>query len=210
MTPASPRRGPADRSAEPAPTDHEDAAARVAAAFARAPRSPHLPAHQRPYAGLDRALPIGHGQTNSQPSTVRAMLVALDVRPGQRVLDVGSGSAWTTVLLAHLTGPSGSVLGVERVPELVSFGRARVAAAGTPWAGIEPADRHRLGAPEAGPFDRILVSAMAPRVPEELLAQLAPGGVLVVPADGQLWRVSADGTARSLGRYLFVPLVVDG
>ena len=194
---------------EPTGAGPSQVAQRVAAAFARAPRAAHLPRAQRPYAALDRALPIGHGQTNSQPSTVRAMLEALDAQPGHRVLDVGSGSAWTTVLLAHLVGPTGTVLGLERVPELVAFGRKRLAAAAVPWARIEAAEPGALGAAAAAPFDRILVSAMADQVPLDLVAQLrTTHGVLVVPAEGQLWRVTGAGDRRSLGRYLFVPLVL--
>ena len=194
---------------EPTGAGPSQVARRVAAAFARAPRAGHLPRAQRQYAALDRALPIGHGQTNSQPSTVRAMLEALDAQPGHRVLDVGSGSAWTTVLLAHLVGPTGTVLGLERVPELVAFGRQRLAAAAVPWARIEAAEPGALGAAAAAPFDRILVSAMADRVPLELVAQLRrTHGVLVAPAEGQLWRVTGAGDRRSLGRYLFVPLVL--
>lgn len=182
-------------------------AERVRRAFAEVPRTRHLPPDQQQYAGLDRALPIGYGQTNSQPTTVRNMLVALDAQPGQRVLDVGSGSAWTTALLAHLVGPTGEVVGVERVPELLDWGRANLAAAGMPWAQIVAADPQLLGAPHFAPFDRILVSAMADDVPEQLRRQLALRGILVIPARGRLWRVTADGRARSLGHYAFVPLL---
>jgi protein-L-isoaspartate(D-aspartate) O-methyltransferase len=77
------------------------------------PRERFLPASEVRRAAYDGPLDIGHGQTNSQPRTVRAMLELLDVQPGQRVLDVGAGSGWTTALLAHLTGPAGEVLGVE-------------------------------------------------------------------------------------------------
>jgi protein-L-isoaspartate(D-aspartate) O-methyltransferase len=184
-----------------------DRAARVAAAMAQTPRARHLPPSQRRYADLDQALPIGYGQTNSQPTTVRNMLVALDVRPGQRVLDVGSGSAWTTALLARLVGPTGWVLGVERVPQLVAWGTEVLREVAVPWARIIAADPEALGAAAYGPFDRILVSAMAAEVPGELLAQLAPDGIMVVPARGELMRVRADGTQERLGRYLFVPLV---
>jgi len=183
------------------------AAERVRDALAAVPRVGHLPRSQQGYAALDRALPIGHGQTNSQPTTVRQLLTALDPRPGQRVLDVGSGSGWTTALLARLVGPDGSVLGLERVPELVTFGRACLAPRAMPWARIEPADPGVLGAPGQGPFDRILVSAMATEVPAELIAQLRRGGILVVPAAGEVWRVTHAGERHSLGRFAFVPLV---
>ena len=115
------------------------------AAFAAQPRERFLRPRCGPPAGTDGPLDIGHGQTSSQPRTVRAMLALLDVRPGQRVLDVGCGSGWTTALLGRLVGPTGSVLGLERVPDLVAFGRANLAAAGMPWAEIVRAAPDVLG-----------------------------------------------------------------
>src|SRR3954447_7518916 len=100
------------------------------------------------------------------------MLRLLDVHPGQRILDVGSGSGWTTALLAHLTGPAGSVLGVEIEPELVAWGAANVCAAGVPSATIRLADAAVRGAPDQAPYDRILVSADAWELPDELVGQL--------------------------------------
>lgn len=171
------------------------------------PRSAHLPPRQRGYAPADRALPIGFGQTNSQPSTVRAMLNALDVELGQRILDVGSGSGWTTVLLARLVGPTGRVLGVERVPELTAVGRAAVDAASVPWAQVVQADDDVLGCPAQGPFDRILVSAQGSEVPAALESQLTPDGLMVLPVGGRLLRVRPGRTPETLGAYVFVPLV---
>jgi protein-L-isoaspartate(D-aspartate) O-methyltransferase len=188
---------------------------RVADAFAAVPRERFLPAGQRRFAHLDRPLPIGHGQTNSQPTTVRQMLELLDVQPGDRVLDVGSGSGWTTVLLAWLTGAQGSVVGVERVPDLVAFGSANVRAAGMPWAHVREAVPGRFGAPSQAPFERILVSAQAPELPLDLVSQLAPAGVLVVPVAGRMLRVTAstDDTGgpavEEHGWSRFVPLVAD-
>lgn len=194
----------------PPSSDHAD---EVDAAFAAQPRTRFLPASARRDAGVNAPLAIGHAQTNSQPSTVRDMLLLLDVRQGMRVLDLGSGSGWTTALLAQLVGPEGTVLGVERVPELVGFGRGNLADAGVPWARIEPATDDALGAPGSAPFDRILVSAMARRLPDELIAQLTPGGVMVIPVDGTMLRVvrepgdpiRADVTEH--GGYAFVPLI---
>lgn len=181
----------------------------IEAAFAAVPRADFLPAQVRDRADHDGPLPIGHGQTNSQPRTVAAMLELLDVRRGQRVLDVGCGSGWSTALLQHLVGPTPRVLGVEVVPELVEFGRANLARAGV-GARIEQAEPGVLGWPADAPYDRILVSAEAQRLPEELVAQLAPGGRMVVPVAGIMHTLDAepDGpTVRTHGAYRFVPLV---
>lgn len=177
------------------------------AALAATPRALYLPLGQRPYADQDRALPIGYGQTNSQPRTVRDMLLALDVRPGMRVLEVGSGSGWATALLAHLVGSEGEVLGVERVPELTADGAAAVAATGRTWARVRQADPYHLGAPDDAPFDRILVSAQGDDVPPELVEQLADDGLMVLPVGGRLLRVDRAGGRSDLGAYVFVPLV---
>jgi protein-L-isoaspartate(D-aspartate) O-methyltransferase len=188
---------------------------RVEAAMAAHPRERFLPRAVRRQAGYDGPLDIGHGQTNSQPRTVRAMIDLLDVRPGHRVLDVGSGSGWTTALLAELVGPTGSVLGVERVADLVLKGSAAVAAEGMPWAAIRAATPGVLGAPDEAPFDRILVSAMAAELPEELVAQLGRHGILVAPVKGRMLRVERDEAApegrriTAHGAYRFVPLVTD-
>jgi protein-L-isoaspartate(D-aspartate) O-methyltransferase len=176
------------------------------------PRTGFLPPDQRAHARDDAPLSIGHGQTNSQPTTVRRMLELLDVRPGDHVLDVGAGSAWTTALLARLTGPTGRVTGVERVPDLVTFGAANLAATGMPWAHVELAVPGALGWAADGPYQRILVSAQASTLPTELVDQLAPDGVLVIPVAGRMQRVRArDGgpAVEKHGWYRFVPLVAD-
>ncbi|WP_110181043.1 protein-L-isoaspartate O-methyltransferase family protein [Nocardioides solisilvae] len=175
-------------------------------AFEAFPREGFLPESVRDRASYDGPLEIGAGQTSSQPRTVAAMLRLLDVRPGQRVLDVGSGSGWTTALLGHLVGPTGRVRGVELVDELVTLGRHHLAATGQPWTSIEPARPGVLGLPEHAPYDRVLVSAMAHRLPEALRAQLADDGVMVAPVEGRMLRVTADRVTEH-GQYRFVPLV---
>ena len=175
--------------------------------MAMTPRADFLPLSQRRYAEQDRALAIGYGQTNSQPRTVRDMLLALDVRRGMRVLDVGAGSGWTTAILAHLVGPEGCLLGVERVPELTAGAAAAVERTGMAWARVELADPDHLGAPYSTPFDRVLVSAQGDEVPSALVEQLTDDGVMVLPVGGRLLRVRRDGSREDLGGYLFVPLV---
>ncbi len=194
-------------------TGHRTDRAALDAAFAATPRARFLPEAQQRFADLDRPLPIGFAQTNSQPSTVREMVALLDVHPGHRVLDVGSGSGWTTALLAHLVGPTGRVVGVEVVPELVELGRRHLAGVPLPArAEIRQARRGVLGVPDLAPFDRVLVSAQASSLPEQLVAQLAVGGTLVAPVAGHLTvvrRTEAGAETDRLGAYSFVPLVED-
>lgn len=178
-------------------------------AFVAMPRTGFLRPAERDRAHHDAPLPIGHGVTNSQPRTVVDMLRLLDVQPGMSVLDVGSGSGWTTALLAHLVGPTGRVLGVEIIPELAAWGAQNLAATWQPWASIRQAIRGVLGAPDDAPFDRILVSAEAAVLPRELIAQLADPGVLVMPVADQMRKLVRDAGRLHLtehGWYRFVPL----
>ncbi len=182
----------------------------VRAALEAVPRAGYLPRRARFRAGFDGPLTIGHGQTNSQPRTVEAMLRLLQVGAGQRVLDVGSGSGWTTALLAELTGPAGTVVGVELVPELAAWGAANLARTGCGWASIQPATAGVLGVPAGAPYDRILVSADATVLPPELVDQLGDGGRLVVPVRGTMTLVIRSGTevgTSEHGSYRFVPLL---
>ena len=181
----------------------------VQAAFDATPRAGFLPGRARNRARLDGPIPIGHGQTNSQPRTVADMLRLLEVRPGGRVLDVGSGSGWTTALLAHLTGPSGRVLGLEIEPDLVVFGTANLARSDRSWARIEAADPDVLGRPEEAPYDRILVSANALELPGSLVDQLAADGRMVIPVASRMLLVKATPggpVVSEHGSYRFVPL----
>lgn len=184
--------------------------ARVRAAMSSTPRADFLPPEVRHLADADHPVMIGWNATNSQPSTVARMLELLDVQSGDRVLDVGSGSGWTTAILSVLAGDEGAVIGVELVPQLVEYGNERLAETGT-RAEIREAVSGVLGLPDEAPFDRILVSAQAATVPTQLEAQLAEGGRLVAPIAGLMTVVDMrDGLPHrraDAGIYSFVPLV---
>ena len=182
----------------------------VAAAMVAVDRADFVPSDWREHAAEDRPLPIGLGQTNSQPRTVANMLRLLEVLPGHHVLDVGAGSGWTTALLAHLVGPDGSVIGVELEPALAEWGAGNLASYPMPWARLLPARPETLGWPDEAPYDCILVSAQAPALPPSLVEQLRPGGIMVIPVRSIMLRVQTtdEGSPEVTrhGGYRFVPL----
>lgn len=192
----------------------------VTEAFSQVPRELFLPEEERDSASSNVPLAIGHGQTNSQPSTVADMLRLLDPQPGNRVLDIGSGSGWTTALLGVLVGPNGHVTGVERHEKLIDRARKSLSLASADISDlgtveILAATAGVLGRPDAAPFDRILVSAGTDALPSELIGQLALGGVMVIPVQGEMLKVERSGakeddvTITRHGWYRFVPLVRD-
>ena len=183
---------------------------RIRQAFEVMRRAQFLPKDERAQDAVDAPLPIGYGQTNSQPSTVADMLEWLDVRLGLRVLDVGSGSGWTTALLAYLVGAEGHVAAVEIVPELVEFGQRNCERAGCHNVEFHHV-RDVLGWPEGRPYDRILVSASAAELPDELLRQLRSPGKIVVPVGDTIAEIAKtkQGDVKLVEHpgYVFVPLL---
>ena len=180
----------------------------VEAAFRAVDRALFVPEEARELAYEDTALPTRAGQTISQPAVVALCLEWLGVEPGMRVLDIGSGSGYTTALLAELTGEGGEVVGLEIVPELVAFGQENLARLAPRNARIERAEKE-LGKP-GETFDRILVSAAAREIPEALKRQLKDGGRMVIPVGSAICVVSRAGDAfpeTCHEGYIFVPLV---
>ncbi len=184
-------------------------------AMRRVPRERFVPPPARAKAYLNVALSIGNGQTISQPQMVAHATDVLQLRGDEYVLEVGAGSGYQAAVLAELL-PFGSVVAVERIPELVSFCRRNLAVCGILNVSVRPAGAI-LGAPDHAPFDAILVSAAAPQVPDTLLTQLKPAGRLVLPVGSferqMLTRVSIGSQApvmEELGFCSYVPLLGEG
>jgi protein-L-isoaspartate(D-aspartate) O-methyltransferase len=184
---------------------------RVLAAIRKVPRHLFVKDHLRSQAYGDHALPIGAGQTISQPYIVARMTELLEVGPEHSVLEVGTGSGYQTAVLALLAR---RVYSLELVPELVQAAIPRMRQLGLDNVKIQVFDGS-VGWSEWAPYDRILVTAGAPKVPEPLLGQLKPGGALLVP-EGHLnaqrlvlYRKSARGGIRRLEGedVAFVPLL---
>jgi protein-L-isoaspartate(D-aspartate) O-methyltransferase len=151
--------------------------AAVLAAMAEVPRHEFVSEDVRAHAYDDLPLPIGSGQTISQPYIVAAMTAALHLRPGDRVLEIGTGCGYHAAVLSRLAK---EVFTIERRPELASSASATLARLGYSNAHVHCGDG-TLGLPELAPFDAILVAAAAPAVPKPLLAQLAEGGRIILP-----------------------------
>jgi protein-L-isoaspartate(D-aspartate) O-methyltransferase len=189
----------------------------VRAAMERHPRfaflGPAPSAKQLEAAVADRPVPLGDGQTISAPHMVAILVEASRARPGDRCLEVGSGSGWLVAVLADVVGPKGVVTGVEIEPSLVEASRGSLERAGVGNAEVLLGDGG-LGHPEGGPYDVIVVSAAPPEVPDPLVDQLGEGGHLVVPVGRRghqklkrITRAVEGPEVEDLGGCAFVPLV---
>ena len=183
---------------------------RVLKAFSSVPREHFVPEHLRRYAYDDRAIPIGRDQTISQPLMVAIMTQALKLKGDEKVLEVGTGSGYQAALLSKLAR---EVVSVERLPDLAQAASRRLEEVGASNVRVHESGE-TLGRLEDAPFDAIIVTAGAPRVPRALLDQLALGGRLVVPVGDrrvqQLVRATKSDRGVSLeklGECRFVPLI---
>lgn len=186
---------------------------RVLAAMARIPRERFVPPEERHLAYEDRPLPIGLEQTISQPFIVALMTQALELTGNEKVLEIGAGSGYQAAILAELAK---LVITVERLPALAKAAKKVLNSLGYSNVVVHRA-KEALGWPEEAPYDAIIATAGAPRVPPDLLAQLAIGGRMVIPVGSlymqELYKITRQGkknTVQELGGCRFVSLIGKG
>lgn len=186
---------------------------RVLAAMRKVRRELFVPSQSEHLAYADRPLPIGGGQTISQPYIVALMTQALQAFPTAKVLEIGTGSGYQTAILAELCE---YVVSLERRPHLAERARLRLSALNYQNIEVHHTDG-TLGWPEAATYDRIIVTAGSPRIPESLIDQLANGGRMVIPVGSLRFqslrlieKCEEQVQVRDLGSCRFVPLVGEG
>lgn len=196
-------------------------------AFKKIDRADFIPPELKERAYINEPLPIGEGQTISQPLTVAFMLELLQPEPGNKIFEIGFGSGWQTALLAYIVSEKGGksqvpssklqtrgmIYAVERIPELFRFGRKNVAKYGFIKNGIVKmiGGDATLGLKRHAPFDRIIAAASGKEVPEEWLKELKIGGRLVAPVKESIWLYVKTGknefSKKEYPGFIFVPLV---
>jgi len=200
---------------------------RIIEAFRKIKRVDFLPKDMKDLAEVNGALSIGYGQTISQPLVVAFMLELLQPKPGDKILDIGSGSGWTSALLAHIVSGgelneklkmkneklSGKIIAIDIVPELVEFGRKNIAKYNFLEKGIAEfiCINGSKGYKKEAPFDKILCSAEAREVPQAWKDQLKVGGRIVTPIGSSIWlfvkKSSQQFQEKEYPGFVFVPLI---
>ena len=186
---------------------------RIVSAFTKIKRVDFMTPGMEDLAQLNEALPIGYGQTISQPLVVAFMIELLEPKEGEKILDVGSGSGWTTALLAELVGEMGKVVAVELIPELKTFGESNVGKYDFIKRGIAQfiCGDGSKGCEKQAPFDKILASASAKEIPNAWKEQLKIGGRIVAPIDSSIWlfvkKNETEFEETEYPGFVFVPFV---
>jgi protein-L-isoaspartate(D-aspartate) O-methyltransferase len=175
-------------------------------AFESVEREKFVPEEYQDLSYEDVALPIGYDQTISQPYTIAFMLRLLNVVDGEKVLEVGSGSGYVLSLLSELN-PKGKIFGIERIEELVKSSTSKL----REYQNVEVIHSDgSVGFEKESPFDKILVSASAENIPEELIEQLKIGGTLVIPVKQSIYVLKKQKEGNEITEYegfVFVPLL---
>lgn len=191
--------------------------ARIIGAFQKIKRIDFVTEEEKDLSEYDTALAIGYGQTISQPLTVAFMLEKLDPKPGNKVLDVGSGSGWTSALLAEIVtngNEKGRVVAVEIIPELAEFGKENISKYNFIEKGVVElvCGDGSKGYEKDAPYDRILASASAfKKIPEAWKEQLKVGGKIVAPVENSIWlffkKAENEFEQFEFPGFVFVPLI---
>ncbi|MEM4714049.1 MAG: protein-L-isoaspartate(D-aspartate) O-methyltransferase [Candidatus Nanoarchaeia archaeon] len=180
---------------------------KVLKAIEKVPRENFVLPKYKEFAYLDEPLPLFSEQTISQPTTVAIMTDALEVKPGQKVLEIGTGSGYQAAILSELVGPKGKIITIERIKKLVDFARKNLK--NYKNVKIIHADGTKGYLREA-PYDRIIVTASASELPNTLFAQLKEKGIMVIPLEDHLFKITkikGNPMYKDLGLFLFVPLL---
>lgn len=186
----------------------------VISAMRRVPREEFLPEGMREDAYVDSPLPIGEGQTISAPHMVAIMVEALDLCPGIKVLEIGTGSGYHAAVCAEVVSPGGHIYTVERISSLARTAESNLKKAGYSETVTVVFGDGTNGLMDHAPYDRIFVAAAAPSIPEPLVDQLVDGGKMLVPVGGRLYqdlirvvRKGKEVRKENLGGCVFVPLI---
>ncbi len=181
-------------------------------AFGAVDRVDFVPKDLEREAYIDQALPIGEGQTISQPLTVAFMLELLSPKEGEKVLEIGAGSGWQAALLAHIVGAKGKVIALERIPKLVEMARHNISKYEDLTSKVEVilADGSK-GYEKEAPYNRIVAAASAQSIPEMWKKQLKVGGIIVAPVKNSILKLVKEGkndfSEEEYPGFVFVPLV---
>lgn len=184
----------------------------ISQAFERIDRKNFVREGERNFAYENSALPIGYGQTISQPLVVAFMLELLEPKRGEKILDVGCGSGWQTALLADIVGTKGKIMAIERIPELVEMAQKNLSKYKRLMGRIEIALQDgSQGFEREAPFDKIIAAASAKQIPNKWKEQIKQGGIIVAPIGESIIRLQKTGekTFEKKGFYgfRFVPLI---
>lgn len=173
------------------------------------PREMFVPDSIKYLAYRDVPLHIGENQTISQPATVVAMTEALDVKEGQKILEIGTGSGWQSAILGKLVGEKGMVYSVEILDVLVKLAKENLKKMDIKNVKVFKGDGS-MGLEKYAPYDRIVVTAGSPEIPKPLLKELKKDGLLVIPVGNlylqKMYAVTKSGEKKDLGNFMFVPL----
>ncbi|MBI4451791.1 protein-L-isoaspartate O-methyltransferase [Candidatus Woesearchaeota archaeon] len=185
---------------------------KVIEAFRKIPRGEFIEDSRKEEAYGDYPLPIGEGQTISQPTTVAIMTQALELREGHKVLEVGAGSGYQAAIISQIIGPKGKIISTEIVPELVELAKKNIKKLNLGNIEILKYDGSKGYAKEA-PYDRIIVAAASPKIPKPLIDQLKENGIIIIPVGNMLEQAMIKGRKENgkiiekrLGDFVFVPL----